>query len=178
MKVLVPLDGSRLSEAILPRVAAFAARLGAEVELLVVALAGRVRPTPLTYAVRETIPAGTATGSHLNVPLLGEIVPPPAETREQAVERVESELADYLQARIDAIPGAVVTTRVLFADDPGEAIIAHAREEQVDVIAMATHGRAGISHLLAGSVTERVIRSGVAPVLTIRPAAEAAKRTG
>jgi len=34
---------------------------------------------------------------------------------------------------------------------------------------MATHGRTGISHLLAGSVCESVIRSGVAPVLVLRP---------
>ena len=39
---------------------------------------------------------------------------------------------------------------------------------------MATHGRTGLSHLLIGSVTERVVRTAPCPVLTIRPAAERA----
>jgi nucleotide-binding universal stress UspA family protein len=48
-------------------------------------------------------------------------------------------------------------------------IIERAREEQPDVIVMATHSRQGISHLLFGSTTEEVVRSGVAPVLVVHP---------
>ncbi|HET8648273.1 MAG TPA: universal stress protein, partial [Vicinamibacteria bacterium] len=44
-----------------------------------------------------------------------------------------------------------------------------ARRTHPDLIAMATHGHGGARHLLAGSVCERVIRSGVAPVLVVRP---------
>jgi universal stress protein A len=39
---------------------------------------------------------------------------------------------------------------------------------------MATHGRTGLSHLLIGSVAERVVRTAPCPVLTIRPPAEKA----
>jgi universal stress protein A len=41
----------------------------------------------------------------------------------------------------------------------------------VDLIVMATHGRTGLSHLLIGSVAERVVRTAPCPVLTIRPPA-------
>jgi universal stress protein A len=54
----------------------------------------------------------------------------------------------------------------------GEAaawIVRYAREQQSDLIVMATHGRSGLSHLLMGSVTEAVIRSAHCPVLTYRP---------
>jgi nucleotide-binding universal stress UspA family protein len=47
-------------------------------------------------------------------------------------------------------------------------IIAYAREHEVDMIVMGTHGRTGLSHLLIGSVAEKVVRKSPCPVLTIR----------
>jgi nucleotide-binding universal stress UspA family protein len=44
----------------------------------------------------------------------------------------------------------------------------------VDLIVMATHGRTGLSHLLIGSLAERVVRTAPCPVLTIRPPAKQA----
>jgi nucleotide-binding universal stress UspA family protein len=44
----------------------------------------------------------------------------------------------------------------------------------VDLIVMATHGRTGLSHLVMGSVAERVVRTTPCPVLSIRPSAEKA----
>lgn len=168
MKILVPLDGSVFSEAILSRVVSVAPTLDAQIELLTIAPCQRARQTPATYGPRDTIPAAVSSGTRLNIPLLADIVPPPAESREQAVERVEAETLDYLRARARKL-GFEATARVIVSDDPAAAIIDHARDEQVDLIAMTTHGRGGINHLLSGSVTERVIRSGVAPVLTLRP---------
>jgi universal stress protein A len=52
---------------------------------------------------------------------------------------------------------------------PHQKILATAVAEQVDWIVMATHGRTGLSHLLMGSVAERVVRTAPCPVLTIRP---------
>ena len=97
---------------------------------------------------------------------------PPLETRDQMEARLETELRNYLQGRARALRGqraARVSVRTEVSDDPAAAIIRRAREEHVDVIAMATHGRTGLNHLLAGSVCEEVIRSGVAPVLVLRP---------
>lgn len=48
-------------------------------------------------------------------------------------------------------------------------ILRAASDLQADVIVMATHARTGLSHLLLGSVTERVIREAPCPVMTIHP---------
>jgi nucleotide-binding universal stress UspA family protein len=44
----------------------------------------------------------------------------------------------------------------------------YAREHQIDLIVMGTHGRTALAHLLLGSVTEKVIRTAPCPVLTVR----------
>jgi nucleotide-binding universal stress UspA family protein len=49
-----------------------------------------------------------------------------------------------------------------------EAIVRAAEEEQVDVIAMATHGRSGLQRAVYGSVAEQVLRSATKPVLLVR----------
>ena len=51
---------------------------------------------------------------------------------------------------------------------PFAEIVKVARDESYDLIVMGTHGRAGISHALLGSVAERVVRKAHCPVLTIR----------
>jgi nucleotide-binding universal stress UspA family protein len=48
-------------------------------------------------------------------------------------------------------------------------IIELAAADHVDLIVMSTHGRTGLSHLVMGSVAERVVRTAPCPVLTIRP---------
>jgi universal stress protein A len=55
---------------------------------------------------------------------------------------------------------------------PHQQILEAAVAEQVDWIVMATHGRPGLSHLVMGSVAERVVRTAPCPVLTIRPVIE------
>lgn len=40
---------------------------------------------------------------------------------------------------------------------------------EIDLIVMGTHGRSGLSHLLMGSVTEKVLREAACPVLTVKP---------
>ena len=48
-------------------------------------------------------------------------------------------------------------------------IIRYAKEHDIDLIVMATHGRSGVSHMLIGSVAEKVVRKAPCPVLTVRP---------
>ena len=50
---------------------------------------------------------------------------------------------------------------------PREEIVRHAEEHDIDLIVMGTHGRGAISHLLMGSVAERVVRTAGCPVLTV-----------
>jgi len=52
---------------------------------------------------------------------------------------------------------------------PFVQIIAYAKEHDIDLIVMGTHGRSGLSHALIGSVAERVVRKAPCPVLTVRP---------
>jgi nucleotide-binding universal stress UspA family protein len=58
--------------------------------------------------------------------------------------------------------------------EPAEEIIRFAKEENVDMIVMGTHGRTGFSRLLMGSVTEQVVRGAPCPVLTIKQPKHAA----
>lgn len=51
--------------------------------------------------------------------------------------------------------------------DPEEEIIQYARKNAIDLIVMGTHGRTGISRVLEGSVTEKVVRKSRKPVLAV-----------
>ncbi|MFB6270839.1 MAG: universal stress protein [Halobacterium sp.] len=51
---------------------------------------------------------------------------------------------------------------------PHREILEYATEADVDLVVMATHGRSGVSRLLSGSVTERVVREADRPVLVAR----------
>ena len=54
---------------------------------------------------------------------------------------------------------------------PATAIIDEAKARKADLIVMGTHGRGGLSRLLAGSTAERVMRKARCPVVTVRPPA-------
>src|SRR6266542_3286761 len=54
------------------------------------------------------------------------------------------------------------------SDHPANEIVEYAKDADVDLIVMGTHGRAGLSHLLVGSVAERVVRTASCPVLTVK----------
>lgn len=55
--------------------------------------------------------------------------------------------------------------------DVPEAILNYARNNDIGLIVMATHGRTGFTHLVMGSVAERVMRAAPCPLLTLRPEA-------
>lgn len=66
-----------------------------------------------------------------------------------------------------ASTGIKVTTEVLIGP-AARTIVGAAGDRASDLIVMGTHGRSGISHLLLGSVAERVVRMATCPVLTVR----------
>lgn len=167
-RILVPLDGSPLSEAALP----LARRLlegGAE-EVTLFAVGEEPHSTPRRRrGLRRALPlaANPATG----VPGVLEPMPPRYdETKDQAVARVEAELLDYLSGVAAPL---LETGRQIHAEvqigDPAAAIIALAKRGSFDVVVMATHGRSGLRKTLLGSVAAELVRSGVKPVLLIRP---------
>jgi nucleotide-binding universal stress UspA family protein len=86
--------------------------------------------------------------------------------RERMVERVREFAAPALKAGLD--------TRCLLREGPIVAdIVAQARQEGADLVALGTHGYGGLRRLLLGSVAEKVLRQAPCPVLTVAGAAEA-----
>jgi universal stress protein A len=85
------------------------------------------------------------------------------------LETYESALARFLKDHCpDLLPLVEVHTKV----EIGVAdinIVEEAKKEATDLIVISTHGRTGLSHILVGSVTERVVRHAPCPVLSIRP---------
>jgi universal stress protein A len=61
--------------------------------------------------------------------------------------------------------------------DVAEQILALAREVGADALVVGTHGRTGLSHLLLGSVAEKVVRSALVPVVCVRTPAREAEPT-
>jgi nucleotide-binding universal stress UspA family protein len=70
-------------------------------------------------------------------------------------------IASLKKSSLDA-EGAVLS------GEPFVEIIRYARQENADLIVMATHGRTGIEHVLLGSVAEKVVRKSPCPVLTVK----------
>ncbi len=166
MRALVPLDGSETSLAILPAVRRLAEMApGIEIHLVTVLDPQAVRGR-MEHPVGEPLSAGFATAV-VRIP-----APRLIESHGEAIARKSTEWRERLEgiAR-EELAGATTVVHVEWAHEPAKAIIELANELDVDVIAMATHGRSGLSHVLTGSVTEEVIREGGRPVLVVRGAA-------
>ncbi|HTJ41515.1 MAG TPA: universal stress protein [Kofleriaceae bacterium] len=89
----------------------------------------------------------------------------PISMREYATSQASEHLND-LAARLEK-DGVTVATTIAIGR-PVDEILRVAAEEKADLIAMGTHGRTGLKHLVTGSVTERVVRTSPIPVLTVR----------
>jgi nucleotide-binding universal stress UspA family protein len=138
-RVLVPLDGSEPGESVLPFLTDIAGPLDMTIVLLRV-----IEPLPTTV-----IDAGAGTVDDVDA------------RRRDAVEYL-APLAVALRARgIDT----TTTVRVGRAEDE---ILAAAKAEGADLIAMSTHGRSGLGRLLFGSVAEQVLRQAEVPVFLLR----------
>lgn len=141
-KILVPLDFSEHSER--------AVQLAAE-------LARRYQAPLTLFHVYELVPYAAPEGHALYTP------PPPVTG---LFEEFERRLQEVKARAIDAGAGEVDT--LLREGFVAPQIIELAQEKHFDLIVMGTHGRQGISHLLMGSVAEKVVRTAPCPVLTVR----------
>jgi nucleotide-binding universal stress UspA family protein len=168
-RILVPLDGSTLSEAVVPHVEKLISETNAEVTLLIVADS----PAPIgavsvaNGGVQDVVGSPTA-----GQPILEKRnVIREGETQPQAEQRIKDELETYLggPARLLVAQGVLTEQKVLFGD-PVDNIVDYAKRERFDLIAMATHGRSGLARLLVGSVASRVLERTDLPVLLVRPA--------
>lgn len=71
----------------------------------------------------------------------------------------------------DWIPANMRQETIVISGDPAERVLDTARGLDADLIVMGTHGRRGLSHLVLGSVAERVVRESPTPVLTVHSSA-------
>lgn len=88
--------------------------------------------------------------------------PPPQELEKLAHERLETFRTEHLTG-LDSEPVTAVVLGRPFAE-----IIRYAREQEIELIVMATHGRGAISQMLLGSTTEKVVRKAPCAVMTVR----------
>ena len=84
----------------------------------------------------------------------------------------ERKLPDFVPADLE---GLVESSKIIRATTAEHGVIHEAREQNADLIVIGTHGHTGLSHVLLGSVAERVVRLADRPVLTVRPPAELIK---
>ena len=91
-----------------------------------------------------------------------------AKLQQQLLDDAERQIAGTARS----ISGVKVTTEVL-EGSPARVIVSAAGDRKCQLIVMGTHGRSGLSHLVLGSVAERVVRTAPCPVLTV-PAASSA----
>ena len=139
-RVLVALDGSPSSEAVLR---------------FLLEIAGPLDMTVMLLRVLEPIPPSVIEASrHVEVE--------DVEGRRRDAEEYMAPIAAALRAQ------GVETAWEVRRGRPAEEILAAARERGADLIAMATHGRTGLGRLLFGSVAEAVLRHASVPVFMIR----------
>ena len=134
-KILVPLDGSALAEAILPQVTELARVHAAELVILRVALA-------------HAFPGADPTEAQLHA----------VRDSEKYLEGVEQGLKG----------GGLQVSSVVRYGHAAEEILDHSAFAGIDLIAMSTHGRTGVSRWVLGSVAEKVLRASTTPLLLVR----------
>jgi len=140
-RIVVPLDGSALAEQILPRIATLAELDDAELILLYVL-------TPHTYSQEQ-----------IQDPLL-----PWWEKDIASAEAYLFPMAAQLRRR-----GFNVSSDIVIGENVAEKIAEFARCEKADLIAIATHGRGGLSRLVHGSVADALTKSARTSLFVFHP---------
>jgi nucleotide-binding universal stress UspA family protein len=139
-KILVPLDGSVTSEAILSEIEKLASAFGSSIALL------HVVPTLILPGAME---------SALQYETVAEAL---TKEGEAYLRTMEKRLKDK---------GLTVESQLLQGNE-AHVILEQCDRKDIDLIAMSTHGRSGVSRWLLGSVAEKIIRHATKPILLIR----------
>ncbi len=85
------------------------------------------------------------------------------------LEKYQSALTQFLKTHFSELTPSVKVHEKVELGNPDINIVEAAEKEGADLIVLSTHGRTGLSHILLGSVTEKVVRHASCPVLSIRP---------
>lgn len=86
---------------------------------------------------------------------------------EEMAETAQRRMTEFANQHLADLPNCV--TKIVNGR-PFVQIIQYARQEDIELIVIATHGRSGLRHVLMGSVAEKVVRKAPCPVLTCRSA--------
>ena len=149
-RILVPLDGSKLAEGVLPSVESLAGQLNAEVYLIQV-----------VGAESESWPKAEEPAH-------------PVSGRSEWEAKGIQTAADYLSEAAAALQSKKLNVKWEVVEGVAAAdIVNFARFHAIDAIAMSTHGRSGLSRLVFGSVADQVVREAGIPVLLVRPSHDA-----
>ncbi|MDQ4079101.1 MAG: universal stress protein [Chloroflexota bacterium] len=144
-QILIPLDGSAAAEQILLPALRFGRTMGATFRLL--------------HIIDPSVPPGARA-----LPSMGEMRDDSTEARQTAAEMYLQKAAQQLRDQ-----GVQVETQIETHKRPAVAIMECAEQHNMDLIAMATHGRGGLQRLLLGSVSDKVLRGSDLPLLLYRP---------
>ncbi|MDY6835665.1 MAG: universal stress protein [Chloroflexota bacterium] len=148
-RILVCLDSSSLAEQILPYASEIALRSSCEMVLLEV--------------VSAVSSVGVAIPGVEPVPIASDIL-------SDRIEKEKQEAIAYLENVAQPLREKGLSVEsVALQGLPGDAIVAYAQENQIDVVAIATHGRSGLGRLVFGSVAEHVLKESGLPILLIKP---------
>ena len=141
-RILFPTDGSDITAKALQAALGLAKLCNAEIH---------------TLAVMEPFPYSA----------ISEMQPVPPQEFYDAQERIA---AEHVKAVVDAAVAAGVACQAhtVEALHPWEAILDHAKAQSCDLLVMASHGRRGMSALLLGSETQKVLTHSTLPVLVVR----------
>jgi nucleotide-binding universal stress UspA family protein len=142
-KILVPLDGSKLAECVLPHVESIAKGCGV-VSVVFVRALDNYMPSAASAYIGESL----------------------RKEMEKNSEKAAREYLDQVagQVKLDGVK----VQKQLITGRADESIAEYATKNDVDLIAIATHGRSGISRWAWGSVADRILRSACVPVLMVR----------
>ncbi len=163
-RILIPLDGSDFSAQVLGTVQKFFAPSACELVLYRVGTPTEgytgLPPRPATAEVQVPMYDTDREIEFTRHPIYS------SQEEDSALASLTDQLEALAQPLRDA--GYTVTSDADLGN-PAEAIIERARAADIDLVAMTTHGRSGISRLLFGSVAEQVVRHVSVPVLLLRP---------
>jgi len=141
-RILVPTDGSDVTKKAVDTA---------------IALAKSVNAQLYTISVKEPFPYSA----------ISEMQPTPPQEFFDAQERIAAKRVTEVVAAAKTA-GIGCQAHTVEALHPWEAIIDHAKRQECDLLVMASHGRRGVTALLLGSETQKVLTHSTLPVLVVR----------
>ena len=141
-RILIPTDGSDITAKAVDAAVRLAKSVGAQV---------------YTISVKEPFPYSA----------ISEMQPTPPQEFYDAQERIANKRVESVRDACTTA-GVACEAHTVEALHPWEAIIEHAQRTDCDLLVMASHGRRGVTALLLGSETQKVLTHSTIPVLVVR----------